>query len=459
MEYQGSIRWRDLKKTWLSITPVQLIVLGYLFFAVTGTILLSLPISLKPGKEISFIDALFTATSAVSVTGLTVISTADTFSIAGRVILAFMLQFGGIGIMALGTLIFILRGNQLSLRNRLLIKADQNQTSLQGMVLLTLFILKIAVILELLGTAIFTVHFITSYHMNFFNALGMALFHSISAFTNAGFDLFGNSLGDYQRDYLIQTVAGILLLAGAIGFPVLLELNSYLVARRKRRKFRFSLYTKITTFFFGVLLLAGFIVVLLFEVSGPLAGMPWHQKIAVALFHSLNTRNGGFSTIDISVLGNATLLFFSLLMFIGASPSSCGGGIRTTTFAVMLLTMVSFFRGQASVKVFHRELYQEDVLRAMVVFFLAAMLVFISVVVLMQFEPFNATDLIFETCSAFGTTGLSTGITGDLSTAGKLVIIFLMFVGRIGILSLLLLFHKRNAEEKYHFVKEHIIIG
>jgi Trk-type K+ transport system membrane component len=322
-----------------------------------------------------------------------------------------------------------------------------------------LFILKIAIIFELIGATVLTFHFWYNYQMPVINALGMGVFHGISGFTNAGFDLFGNSLQDFERDYLIQSVIGILLILGAIGFPVLLELNSYIKSRRHRTKFKFSLYAKLTTITFGALLVAGFLIVLLSELSGTLAGMPWHQKISVALFHSLATRNGGFSTIDVSIFRNATLLFFCMLMFIGASPSSCGGGIRTTTFAVIILSVISFFRGRSTVKIFRRELFNEDIMRAFSVFFVAAMLVFGSIILLMEIEPFTTTEILFEACSAFGTTGLSMGITGQLSTAGKTVIIFLMFVGRIGIISLLLLFQKRKVDDRYHFVKERIIIG
>lgn len=459
MESQESVLARGLKRSRLTVTPVQIIVIGYLVFAVTGTILLSLPFSQRPGVELSFIDALFTATSAISVTGLTVVSTPDTFSLVGRGILLFLLQFGGIGIMTLGTLVYVLRGNQVNLRNRMMIRADQNQTSLQGMVILMLFIFKVAIIFELLGTLMLTANFLLMHHMPFWDALGMGFFHSVSGFTNAGFDLFGDSLQGFPRDYLFQGVISVLLLAGAIGFPVLLEVYSYIIARRRGQKFRFSLYTKLTTITFGALLVAGLIIVLLSEMTGSLAGMPWHQKIAVALFHSLTTRNGGFSTIDVGVFRNATLLFFCLLMFIGASPSSCGGGIRTTTFAVIILSVVAFFRGQSSVKVFRRELFQEDIMRAFAVFFVAAMLVFASVIVLMEIESFSTTEILFEACSAFGTTGLSMGITGALSTPGKIIIIFLMFVGRVGIISLLLLFQKKQANDRYHYVKEKVIIG
>ena len=459
MKNKGPMFLQDLKKNRLQITPVQLIVLGYLIFAVLGTFLLSLPFSLRPGARLSFIDALFTATSAISVTGLTVVNTPETFIFAGKIFLAFLFQIGGLGIMTLGTLVYVLRGSQVSLRERLMIRADQNQTELQGMVMLMLFIFKVAIAFEILGALVLTLHFWQGYQIPLTEALGLGIFHGISGFTNAGFDLFGDSLWGFRQDYLVQGVIGILLLAGSIGFPVILEVYSYLVSRRKGRKYKFSLYTKITTITFAILLAGGFLAVLLAELPASLAGLPWHQKFAVAFFQSLTTRSGGFSTVDVSVLQGATLLLLCLLMFIGASPSSCGGGIRTTTFAVLALSVAGALRGRTQIKVFRRELYQDDVMRAFIVFFVAAMLVSGAVILLQAMEPFLLKEILFEVCSAFGTTGLSMGITEKLSSSGKAVIIFLMFIGRIGIVSLLLLFQQRRPADGYHFVKEHIIIG
>ncbi len=459
MKNKGPLFIRDLKKNRVQITPVQLIVMGYLAFAVLGTVLLSLPFSLRPEVRLSFIDALFTATSAVSVTGLTVVSTPETFSLAGITILAFLFQIGGIGIMTLGTLIYVLRGSQVSLRERLMIRADQNQQNLQGMVMLMLFILKVAIAFEILGSFILTMHFWQDYQMPLVKALGLGVFHSISGFTNTGFDLFGNSLQGFGQDYLVQAVIGFLLLAGAIGFPVILEVYSYVVTRFRGKRFKFSLYTKLTVSTFALLLAAGFLAVFLIEMPASLEGLPWSQKLSVAFFQSLTTRSSGFSTIDIGLLQGTTLVFLCFLMFIGASPSSCGGGIRTTTLAVMALSVAGALRGRTRIKVFRRELYQEDVMKAYIVFFVAAMLVFGAVILLMARESFTLMEVLFEVCSAFGTTGLSLGITGKLSTLGKAVIILLMFIGRIGIVSLLLFFQQKRPADGYHFVKEHIIIG
>lgn len=361
--------------------------------------------------------------------------------------------------MTLGTLFFVMRGNQILLRERLMIKADQNQISLQGMVNLALFILKVTVLFELLGALLLTIHLTYVYQAPFFKSLGMGLFHGVSAFTNAGFDLFGNSIKNFRQDYVVNCVIGILILAGAIGFPVLLEVYSNIHTWRKHKKVRFSLYTKINTITFGILVIAGFAFILLAEHSNALAGMPWSQKVVVSLFQSITTRSGGFSTIDMNILSSSTLLFLCLMMFIGASPSSCGGGIRTTTFAVLLLSLKAYLQGRIDVKVFQRELYQEDIIKALVVFFLAVMLVVASVVALSAIESFSSTEILFEVCSAFGTTGLSMGITSKLSSAGKAIIITNMFIGRIGLITLLLLFRARRPEDSFHYVKEHIIIG
>lgn len=444
------------KKT---LTPIQFIVLGYLLFVFLGAVLLSCPFALQPGVKLNFIDSIFTAASAVSVTGLTTVVIRNTFSLAGQIILAFLIQFGGIGIASLGTLFFIMRGNQIRLRERLMIRADQNQITLQGMVNLILFIFKVTMLFEFLGALILAFHFIYSYQMPFLNALGIGLFHGISSFTNAGFDLFGNSLKDFQQDYIVKSVIGTLLLAGSIGFPVLLEGYSNIRSWRKQRKLRFSLYTKITTITFGLLVLAGFIFILLSEYASGLAEMSWSQKIAVAFFQSLTARSCGFSSIDMNVFSSSTLLFLCLMMFIGASPSSCGGGIRTTTFAVLLLSLTAYLKGRTNVKVFQRELYLEDILKSLLVFFLAVMLVVVSVIALSAIENFSSTEILFEVCSAFGTTGLSMGITSVLSNAGKAIIITVMLIGRIGLISLLLLFQARRPEDSFHYVKEHIIIG
>ncbi|MPQ25967.1 TrkH family potassium uptake protein [Bacillus paralicheniformis] len=445
-----------LRKLLRVLSPVQLIALYY-FLAVTfSVILLSLPVAHKNDVEWSFIDALFTAVSAVSVTGLTVVDTADTFSTAGIWILAFVLQFGGIGVMALGTFVWLIFGKRIGLKERRLIMTDQNQSNLSGLVKLMKHVLGLILLIELFGGLI-----LGTYFLKYFDTPGEAFIHgfftSISATTNAGFDITGNSLIPFQHDYFVQFIVIMLLILGAIGFPVLIEVKDFLLS--KERKFTFSLFSKVTSVTFFLLVIGGAIGIFAMEARFALSGKSWHEVIFYSLFQSTTTRSGGLATIDISQFTHTTILFMCMLMFIGASPSSVGGGIRTTTFALNLLALYHFARGNKSVKIFKRELHQADLMKSLIVTLMAVILVFGSTLILTMTEKHTLLELLFEVCSAFGTTGLSTGITSDLSTIGKIVIILLMFIGRIGIVTLLYLFGRKEIEANYHYPKERIIIG
>ncbi len=439
----------------LRLTPVHLIVLAYLAFALAGTALLMLPVSLRPGVEISFIDALFTATSAVSVTGLTVVSTPDTFDAFGRAVLLVLIQFGGIGVMTLGTLMFVLMGRRLNLGARMMMKVDQNSPHLQGLVRLMLFILKLALLTELAAAVVMFGYFAVKYQLPAPEALSLSVFHAVSGFTNAGFDLFGDSLRSFRQDIPFQLIIGLLLIAGGIGFPVFLEIIEYVRTRK-----RLSLFCKLTGLTFAGLIIFGFVLILAGEHNGSLANLSASEKVSVALFQSLTTRSGGFSTFEVAEFRNATLLIMCLLMFIGCSPSSCGGGIRTTTFAVILLSICALFRGRSTVQVLGRELHPEDVQQAYSILVIAGLLVFTGAVILMEIEPFGAIPILFEVCSAFGTTGLSMGITPDLSPVSKVVLIILMFIGRIGILALVLFSQPAHPKKHIiHYPKERLIVG
>jgi Trk-type K+ transport system membrane component len=250
-----------------------------------------------------------------------------------------------------------------------------------------------------------------------------------------------------------------LIILGAIGFPVLIEISDYLSQRHLKQKYTFSLYTKITTSTFFLLVFLGALLFFMFEREAFLADKTWHESFFYSLFNSVTTRSGGLATMDISLLTMPTLLVLSALMFIGASPSSVGGGIRTTTLFVLLFSMISYMRGRTEIKVFKRELHPEDMIKSFLVFFFAVSFVVISVTILMYTERFSLMEVVFEVCSAFGTSGLSMGITPELSTVGKTIIITLMFVGRIGILTFLFLLKRDERKTTYHYPKERIIIG
>lgn len=443
----------------IRLTSVQIIVLSYLGAALLGTFLLYLPIFHEEGVELSLIDAMFTAVSAISVTGLTVVNTAETFNLAGTILLAIFIQFGGIGIMTLGAFFWILMGRKIGIRERRLIMIDHNRTDLSGLVKLMKIVLQMAFVIELIGGLILGTYLL-KYYDTWYQAYYYGFFHALTAYTNAGFDIFGNSLMNFSNDYFFQTVIMVLIILGAIGFPVLIEIREYFTTKNKR-SFRFSLYTKLTTSTFFILLLLGAVGIFLLEKNLYFSDMSWHEKLYYSLFNSVTARNAGLSTMDISLFSTQTLFFISILMVIGASPSSVGGGIRTTTFAVVVLTLFTYARGNREVTIFKRRLDQEDILKSFVVFSAASILVGLGIIMLDVFEQgrHSLTQIIFEISSAFGTTGLSTGITSSLSDAGKILTSVLMFIGRIGLLSILFVFKKEGPKAKIAHPTERIIIG
>nr|WP_144928880.1 TrkH family potassium uptake protein [Paenibacillus bovis] len=437
----------------------QIIVIFYVFAILIATGLFCLPVALKPGVDWSFLDALFTAVSAVSVTGLAVVPYVDTFSTTGIFFLMFILQFGGIGIMTLGTFFWLMIGKKIGIKERQLISIDHNRSQLSGLVNVMKQIVLIIFLIEMVGAAILGTYFL-QYYPTWQQAYLQGTFASISATTNAGFDLTGMSLIPFAHDYFVQSIYIILLTLGAIGFPVLIEVKDYIKLRKVSRPFHFSLYTKLTTVTFFSLMLFGTVVILLIESTHFFVNKSWHEAFFYAFFHSSSTRNGGLATIDINYFSDSTLLVLCFFMFIGASPSSVGGGIRTTTFAILLLLLFSFARGKKDVRVFKREIHEEDIKKSVVVTFLALLLCFIATIILKRTERFSLMEIVFEVSSAFGTTGLSTGITPDFTMIGKIILMILMFIGRIGILTFIFLFDKgENNDDFYHYPKERVIVG
>lgn len=442
------------------LTSVQIIVFYYVGIILLSAVLLYLPFFHKPGVSISFIDSLFTASSAISVTGLTVITIHEVFNEWGILLLALLFQIGGIGIMTLGTFFWMLLGQKIGLEQRIWIATDHNRSTLSGLVELMRNIIVIAIIIELIGTVLLGSHFLLAgYEHEWYTAYYHGFFASVSAFTNAGFDLYGNSLMNFSHDYVFQIINMILIICGAIGFPVLVELRTYFAYRRAKLRFSFSLFTKITTITFFSLIALGTVLMLLFEHNAFFQDKSWHESLFYALFHSVSTRSGGLATMDISMLSLPSLVMLSGMMFIGASPSSVGGGIRTTTFFILIAAVIAHMRGYKDVKVFGRELVDDDIMRSFLVFFVAILLVFTAVILLVWIEDLPFQHILFEVCSAFGTTGLSTGITPELSTVGKLVLIVMMAIGRIGIINLLLFLKRNDRIVRYNYPKERVIIG
>lgn len=441
------------------LSPVQLILLFYFIAVIISTIVLALPVAHQDDVNIPLIDVLFTAVSAISVTGLSSISIADSFTTTGVVFLAVILQLGGVGVMAIGTSIWLLIGKKIGLRERRLIQTDQNQTSFEGMVRLIKQILLVILTIEFIGFLILGTHFL-QYYSSAKEAYFHGFFAAISATTNGGFDITGQSLIPYKHDYFVQFINMLLIIFGAIGYPVLIEVKTYLFANREKRKhLRFTLFTKVTTLTFFVLIIVGTVFIMLMDFNRFFTDKSWHEILFYSLFQSVTTRSAGLTTMDVSQLSTSNQFFMSLLMFIGASPSSAGGGIRTTTFALVIIFIITYARGGKNIRIFGREVYNEDLLKAVTVAFMAGIILIGAVLLMLVIEPTPLIKLLFEATSAFGTVGLSLGITSDLSALSKIILMVLMFIGRVGIITFLLIFNKNKESGNYHYPKEKMIIG
>ena len=367
------------------------IITGYYLLAVTISILLfSLPAVHKPGVKVSFIDTVFTAVTVVSDTGLTVFNISETYSVFGYFVIMIVLQFAGLGIMAISTFFWMILGRKIGLRERRLIMVDHNQFALSGLVQLVREILKIILLIELLGALILGLHFL-NYYPTWKEAFLQGLFASVTATTNAGMDITGKSLAPYANDYFVQLITIILIILGAIGFPVLIEVKEFLFRKKTdlEQPFRFSLFTKLATSTYGILLVIGTILILLFEFQHYFKDLTWHKSFFYAFFQAATTRSAGLTTMDITEFTMPTLLVMSILMFIGGSPTSVGGGIRTTTFALNMLFIYHFAKGNRNIKVFNRELHQDDIMKSLAITLLAIVMCFISVVAISISDPIS----------------------------------------------------------------------
>ena len=446
------------KKNLTRLSAAQIIVFYYLVAVVFSTILLELSITQKQNADLELIDAVFISISAVTVTGLSTIDVSQLLSVPGTFIFAIILQFGGIGIMASGTIVWFISGEKIGIRERILITTEQNIPNLSGVIRFMRNIILFFVMIELLGAIVFGTYFL-QYFPTWQEAYLQGFFASVSATTNAGFDITGKSLIPFADDYFVLTLNIVLFMIGSIGFPVLIEVSQWL-RKKGKMPFRFSLFTKLTTVTFMILIVIGFIFIILFEHSHSFTEKTWLGSFVYSLFYSISSRTGGMAISDINEFSVPTILLLSILMFIGASPSSAGGGIRTTTFAVMLLTVYNYAIGNRSIKIFKREIDEEDIIKSFIVFTTGTILCSASVIILAFIESdFSLMEIIFEVSSAFGTVGLSLGVTQELSTGGKIVIMILMFIGKIGMFTFLFFMGGKPEKESYHYPKERIIIG
>ena len=445
-----------MKKIKDYLNPPKILVLGFAIVILIGAFLLTLPIATEDGKGLSFLNALFTATSATCVTGLVVVDTGNTFSLFGELVIISLIQIGGLGFMTFATFIFLLLGKKISLKERLLLKEAFNNESLSGMVRLVKRILIFTAVIEITGGIILGIRF--SFDMPIGKAFYYGFFHSISNFNNAGFDLMGNfnSLTGYVDDPTVVLTICALITIGGLGFIVLNELYDY------RNTHRLSVHSKIVLTMTCILTLGGTLLILLFESGNPKTSGPLSPigKVLGALFQAVTSRTAGANTLPIGDLTQSTLLLIIFLMFIGAGSGSTAGGIKISTFSVLLATAWAQIKGKEDVVLFKRRIVTETILKAFTVA-LSGFLIVITVTMLLTLTEtgHNFIMYLFEATSAFGTVGLSMGLTPELSSLGRIVIILTMFAGRLGPLTIAFAITKRRKPEAVRQPKGNIMIG
>lgn len=444
-------------------SSIQIIVFYYILMTVLSLVLFYMPIFREPDSHVSFVDMLFMAISTVSVTGLSTFDINSVFNDNGIILLEILFQVGGLGIMMISTAFVIFSKRRITLKQRQLIMTDMNQPRLSGIVRLIRITFAILIWFQLLFGTFFSIYF---YYRGYFDRWRDAVFYgfyqAISAVTNSGFDVTGDSIKPFAHDYFFLILIMFLIFVGGIGFPVLMECREWLLYKRSNAKlpFRFSLFTKLAVLAFVILFVWGTVLIYLLGKDHLFQDSNMSVKWINSMFYSITTRNAGLQIHDLGDFQITTLIIFSLLMFIGCSPSSVGGGIRTTTVAIIGLYLYSFLKSEDNINIFGRRIDQDDVRKSVVVFMLSLGMCFFCIVFLSATEEQTLISIIIEVTSAFGTTGLSLGITGDLSVVGKITIAALMFIGRIGMLYTLMLFvPKETRDLGYEYPSEKIIIG
>ena len=442
--------------------PTQIMVIGFALIILIGAILLNMPISTQNGDNIGFLDALFTSTSAVCVTGLIAVDTATYWSFFGQLVIITLIQIGGLGFMTVTTLFALIIKKRINLRERLLIQESLNQIDLSGLVKLTRYILLTTFIIEGCGAILLSTVFIPQFGL--YKGVWYSIFHAISAFCNAGFDLMGvisgpfSSLTYYVNNFTITITISLLIILGGIGYPVILDVI------KNRKLSKLNLHSKVVLFTTAILILFGMIFILGLEFNNPqtLGKLGFGGKILASLFQSVTLRTAGFNTIDLGLMKESSIFLMMILMFIGASPASTGGGVKTTTVATLVLTVKSFILEKQDIEVCERRIGESTVKKSLGIFLLGITVVVMGTLIISITDPdFNILDVGFEVVSAIATVGLSIGGSPNLSVLGKIFIMLFMFMGRVGSLTIFMALASRgvknNSPIKYPEGK--IIVG
>ncbi|WP_330616132.1 TrkH family potassium uptake protein [Romboutsia sp. 13368] len=442
--------------------PTQIMVIGYAIIILVGAILLSMPISTQNGESIGFLDSLFTSTSAVCVTGLVAVDTATYWSFFGQLIIITLIQIGGLGFMTVTTLFALIIKKRINLRERLLIQESLNQIDLSGLVKLTRYILLTTFLIEGTGALLLSTVFIPQFGI--LKGIWYSIFHAISAFCNAGFDLMGvvsgpfSSLTSYVNNFTISITISLLIILGGIGYPVILD-----VIKNKKLS-KLNLHSKIVIFSTVTLILFGMVFIFALEFNNPetLGNLSFGGKILASFFQSVTLRTAGFNTIDLGLMRECSIFLMMILMFIGASPASTGGGIKTTTIATLVLTVKSFIFQKQDIEVYQRRISETTVKKSFGIFFIGITLFLIGTLIISITDPdFSILEVGFEVVSAIATVGLSIGGSPNLSVLGKIFIIMFMFIGRVGSLTIFMALTSKGIKKNppIRYPEGKIIVG
>ncbi|MFD1456231.1 TrkH family potassium uptake protein [Levilactobacillus lanxiensis] len=431
---------------------------GFIFLITIGTVLLSLPIATNGMRGTAFINTLFTATSATCITGLTVVNTAEHWSFFGQVVILGLSEIGALGYMTFAVLLFNIIRRNLDLSTQLMVKESLNLENLSDTKSVMRYVVGLSALFQLGGACLLTFDFIPRYGWK--RGLYASVYHAVMSFCNAGFDIFGNSLMGFRDDSYLLIVTIILIIGGGLGFLVWRDLLLY-----HERK-RLSLNSKLTLVTTGTLFVVGFVLLLITERDLSLLpkNTSWFNRTVNTLFLSVTPRTAGLITLPTNDLQSGSIFLIMILMFVGGTPGSTAGGIKTTTFGVLMLQSIAQLRGKKDVEFSHRRFSQTNISRALLLVFLASVVIVVATLILTQTEKiprgFGLEYIVFEVLSAFGTVGLSLGLTPHLTVIGKLVIMMLMFVGRVGIFTSLYSLSKRQTKvNQIRYPEENILIG
>ena len=440
------------------LSHAKMIAMGYFLVIILGTVLLMLPQATRPGLKTTYLDALFTATSATCVTGLAVVDTATHWSLLGQIIILAMIQVGGLGFMTIGVMFAMLLKRSISLKVRGLLQESMNSIQLGGVVKMAKYVVKGTIVVEGVGALLLMCIFIPRFGVP--KGIYYGIFHAISAFCNGGFDLMGAEYEPYcsfcplADDILLNVVIMSLITIGAIGFFVWKDVLEHKISFSK-----YSLHTKLAICSTVFIFIISSILFYLFEKDGLMKGMGIQETLLTSMFSSVTPRTAGFNTIDTAGLSNSSFMLTLVLMFIGGSPASTAGGIKTVTFSVMLIYVWSNLRSKTGCNVYGRRIPDEAIKKASIVIMINLMLAIMAVLVISYCQPIDLRDVLFEVFSAIGTVGMTTGVTRDLTVVSRIVIILLMYCGRIGSMSFALSFTQREKVAPVRLPEENIIVG